>query len=95
MSNLYPYCLVDVVSGWPKMDHLLDLSQESLGASSPSCDYPSSSAVFTFTSSMAESKFPLLEDLRATLAERPPFCSGTLELPEDKFELYYGQASTR
>lgn len=94
MSNLYPYCLVDVVSGWPKMDHLL--SQESLGASSPSFGYPSSSAVFTFTSSMAESKFPLLEDLRATLAERPPFCSGTLEFPEDKFELYYGQApSTR
>ncbi|KAI0806609.1 hypothetical protein C8Q74DRAFT_1188007 [Fomes fomentarius] len=44
---------------------------------------------------MTEFKFPLLGALRATLAERPPFCSGTLELPEDNFELYYGQASAR
>ncbi|KAI0806652.1 hypothetical protein C8Q74DRAFT_1362267 [Fomes fomentarius] len=42
----------------------------------------------------ADSLSPALHNLRATLAERRPFCSGTLELPVD-FELYYGKKTAR
>ncbi|KAI0738190.1 hypothetical protein C8Q80DRAFT_1347846 [Daedaleopsis nitida] len=33
----------------------------------------------------------LLQQLRSTLAEKPPLCSGTLGLPLDSFMLYYGK----
>uniref|UniRef100_A0A5K1K7I0 Cell surface hydrophobicity-associated protein n=1 Tax=Ganoderma boninense TaxID=34458 RepID=A0A5K1K7I0_9APHY len=39
--------------------------------------------------------FPLLQRLQATLTEHLPFCSGILELPSDKFDLYYGKEDAR
>ncbi|CDO68102.1 hypothetical protein BN946_scf185044.g10 [Trametes cinnabarina] len=37
----------------------------------------------------------LLKHLRNTLTEAPPFCSGTLQLPRENFEFYYGKKQTR
>ena len=34
---------------------------------------------------------PLLSELRATLAENPPFCSGVLTLASDELEMYFGR----
>ncbi|KAJ2982915.1 hypothetical protein NUW54_g10691 [Trametes sanguinea] len=33
----------------------------------------------------------LLKRLRETLTESPPFCHGTLQLPQEDFQLYYGK----
>ncbi|TFK89358.1 hypothetical protein K466DRAFT_564180 [Polyporus arcularius HHB13444] len=36
---------------------------------------------------------PTLNRLRETLTESSPYCSGTLQLPDDSFELFYGKGS--
>ena len=37
----------------------------------------------------------LLSQLRAKLAEKPPFCSGILALPTDQLDLYFGQENAQ
>ena len=44
---------------------------------------------------MASVEYPLLDDLRATLAEKAPFCSGTFEIPVRDFDLWYGKKNAQ
>ena len=44
---------------------------------------------------MASVEYPLLDDLRATLAEKAPFCSGTFKIPVRDFDLWYGKKNAQ
>ena len=43
---------------------------------------------------LALSQHPKAEDLRITLSESLPYCSGTLELPADGLVLFYGKGES-